>query len=376
MNISRKLIGAAALALAVSAPAQLIARGKAQLTRPAVARVAAVPFTAASVTRAGDGYRIEWTGQNVGTVRVFASERPGPVSTGKPVAEGLGTAAVTVDGLALDRRWFFTLVPAKGDPLVVADRGLHLATVPNLRDIGGYRTSDGRWVKMGLIYRSDQLNRLSDADLAAMGKLGLTTIADLRTVAERTREPDRVAAGAEPLVLDIAKESQGSLGGDMRGAMAAIASGHAAEMLVGANREFVSLPSARAGYRDLLHKLEAPGTNALLYHCTAGKDRTGWASAVILTLLGVPRETVLRDYMLSNTYLRAKNDAALAALAKSGSPMKPAYLEAAMTVRPDYIQAAFDEVEHRYGSFDNYIRQGLGLTDADVAALRARYLSK
>ncbi|OJU17580.1 MULTISPECIES: tyrosine-protein phosphatase [unclassified Sphingomonas] len=376
MNISRKLIGATALALAVSAPAPLIARGKAQVARPAAARVAAIPFTAASVTRAGGGYRIEWTGQNAGTVRVFASERPDPVSTGKPVAEGLGTAAVTVDGLAPDHRWFFTLVPAEGEPLVVADRGLHLATVPNLRDIGGYRTSDGRWVKMGLIYRSDQLNRLSDADLAAMGRLGLTTIADLRTVAERTREPDRVAAGAEPLVLDIAKDSQGSLGGDMRGAMAAIASGHAAEMLVDANREFVSLPSARAGYRDLLQKLEAPGTNALLYHCTAGKDRTGWASAVILTLLGVPRETVLHDYMLSNTYLRAKNDAALAALAKSGSPMKPAYLEAAMTVRPDYIQAAFDEVEHRYGSFDNYIRHGLGLTEADIKALRARYLTK
>ncbi len=375
MNISQKLIGAATLALVVLIPSPALARGATKTRVATAAQVAAIPFTAASVTRVADSYRIEWTGHNAGAVRVFASDQRNPVTSGTPVAEGLGTASVSISGLAPDRRWYFTLAPAKGDPLVIADRGFTLATVPNLRDIGGYRTSDGRWVKMGLIYRSDQLNRLSDADLAAMGKLGLTTIADLRTVAERTREPDRVAPGAQPLVLDIAKDSQGSLGGDMRGAMAAIASGHAAEMLVAANREFVSLPSARTGYRDLLQTLEAPGANALLYHCTAGKDRTGWASAVILTLLGVPRETVMHDYMLSNTYLRAKNDAALAALAKSGSPMKPEYLEAAMTVRPDYIKAAFDEVERRYGSFDNYIHQGLGLTEADIKALRARYLS-
>ena len=228
---------------------------------------------------------------------------------------------------------------------------------------------------MGLIYRSDQLDRLSDADLAAMGALGLSAVADLRTATERARGADRLPRGAAPLVLDVVADSEGSLGGDMRKADAAIAAGKGVEMLIEANREFVSLPSARSAYAALLRRLEQAPPGATLYHCTAGKDRTGWATAVILTLLGVPRETVMADYLLSNAYLRAKNEATQAALAKAGTPIPPAYLEQVLTVRPDYLQSAFDEVERRHGSFDAYLRDGLGLTEADIATLRRLYLA-
>lgn len=364
-----RLMFAASLALALPACATV---DKKPVAIAVSEQASVIPFTAATVSADGT---ISWSAPGAGKVAVYAGPDPAVADRAKPVGLGDATGSIKVSGLAPGKRWFFALVPERGAPLVIADHGLHLPTAANLRDIGGYRTTDGRWVKIGMLYRSDQLDRLSDADLAAMGALGITLVADLRTESERTREPDRVPAGAEHLVLDVAADSKGSLGGDMRQAMQAIATGKGAQMLTEANRDFITLGSARTAYRTLLARIGAEGAGPTLYHCTAGKDRTGWASAVILTLLGVPRETVMADYLASNDYLRAKNEAAVTALAKAPMPIARENLEPVLTVRASYIQAAFDEVDRHYGSFDGYVREGLGLDDGAVAALRARYLT-
>ena len=331
------------------------------------------PFLAASVTKVGgvDDYQVAWQAMGAEHVAVHVGGSPSPVLTGTPMAKGGGTGSVTIRNPAPGSRPYFTLVPDRGAPLVIADRALHLPSIANLRDIGGYRTVDGRWVKMGLLFRSDQLDRVSDADLKAMEQLRLRLVADLRTESERALEPDRLPSGSQPLILDVAADSDGSLGGDMRKATAAIEAGKGVELLTAANRDFVSLGSARRAYATLLDQMNG---SPILYHCTAGKDRTGWASAVILTLLGVPRDTVMADYMASNAFLRAKNALVQEMLAKSNSPMNPSYLEDVLTVRASYLEAAFDEVEKRYGSFDAYVRNGLGLNDEDIRSLRSTYL--
>ena len=328
----------------------------------------AIPFRSASVTRIDDRYEVSWTAEGVRHVAVYAGAEPAPVRTGSPLAEGGGMGSVTVDDLVGGGRSYFTLVPDRGAPLVIADRALHLSSVANLRDIGGYRTMDGRWVKMGLLYRSDQLDRVSDADLAAMERLGLRLVIDLRTASERTREPDRLPRGSAPLVLDVAADSDGSLGGDMRKAMGAIAAGKGAELLTAANRDFVALGSARRAFGGLLGQMRG---DPILFHCTAGKDRTGWASAVMLTLLGVSRETVMADYLASNDFLKTKNE--MARKTMSGK-IDPAYLEPVLTVRRAYLEAAFDEVARRHGSFDAYVRNGLGLSNDHILILRKTYL--
>jgi protein-tyrosine phosphatase len=331
-----------------------------------------IPFTSASVSADGT---ISWSAPGAGRVTLYAGTDSAVSDRTKAVGQGDATGSIRVSGLAPGKRWFFALVPDRGAPLVIADRGLHLKTIPNLRDVGGYRTTDGRWVKMGMIYRSDQLDRLSDSDLGAMGDLGLALVADLRTASERSHEPDRLPAGAEHLLLDVVADSKGSVGGDMRQAMATIAAGKGAEMLTEANRDFVSLDSARSAYHTLLTRIGAEGAGPTLYHCTSGKDRTGWASAVILTILGVPRETVMADYLASNDYLRAKNDATIAMLGKLPTPIARENLEPVLTVRAAYIEAAFAEVDKRYGSFDRYVREGLGLDDAAIDRLRTTLLA-
>ena len=108
----------------------------------------------------------------------------------------------------------------------------------------------------------------------------------------------------------------------------------------------------------------------VLYHCTAGKDRTGWASAAILTALGVPHEMILQDYLLSNVYNAASNETTLARVPAS---IRPGY-RAVLEVRESYLRSGFDEVAARYGGFDGYLRTGFGLSSGDLRALRARLL--
>lgn len=250
-----------------------------------------------------------------------------------------------------------------------------LAGAPNFRDIGGYRTTDGHHVRMGLAYRSDQMNLLGEADLAALAALHPAAVVDLRTSTERQREPDRVPPGVDHVILDVAADSTQSLGGDMRLAMAQIAQGQGEALLVAANREFVTLPSARKSYSALVRLILA-ADGPVVFHCTAGKDRTGWATAIVLTLLGVPRDTVMQDYLLSNERLAAKNAATLSAVAASPGKIPVEYLEPVLTVKPEYIEAAFAEVDRSYGSFDNYAHDGLGLSREEVLALRQKLLSR
>ncbi len=251
-----------------------------------------------------------------------------------------------------------------------------LQGAPNFRDLGGYVTGDGRRVRSGLLIRSDQLDRLTGADLATMEGLRLAYVVDLRTDSERAREPDRLPRGARPLILDVSADADGSLGGDMRKAQAAIAAGRGAELLEAANRDFVSLPSAQAAYRALFALVADPATGPLVYHCTAGKDRTGWASAVLLSILGVPRERIYYDYLASNAYLAQKNAGILASLKASGAPIDPANLEPVLGVRRAYLDSAFAEVDRVYGSMDAYVRKGLGLSDAQIGTIRSKYLER
>jgi protein-tyrosine phosphatase len=369
MRLRAVVLCVAGLALAGAPGGESVAAPTAQATRPALA-AAVIPFTEATVERTDDHRLVvRWSAPpSAGAVTVLARSTPdadGPEGAGRMVGHGGAAGSITVEGLPAAPRWYFELRPRRGASLTIAERSLHLASAPNFRDVGGYRTTDGRWVRMGLAYRSDQLDRLTDADLAVIAKLAPTVVVDLRTDAERRGGADRVPPGARPLVEDVLADAPP--GGP---SVASLNSPDAAaQFLVTANRQFVDLASARKAYTGLFGELE-DAHGEVVYHCSAGKDRTGWASAVLLTLLGVPRETVMADYLASNGYLTDKN----AALFQRLPPGRAAVMEPLMTVRRAYLEAAFDEVDRRYGSFDRYAAQALGLDAAAIARLQARFL--
>ncbi|MFJ9853246.1 tyrosine-protein phosphatase [Streptomyces sp. NPDC101150] len=315
-----------------------------------------IPFTDATVTQHKDGsFDVSWKAPGVGSVTVYAGD--------KAVAHGGAEDAVTVLGLPVaDRRWF-RLVPDQGDPLTVADRSLHLTGAANFRDAGGYRTADGRWVKMGVLFRTDTLHALTYADLARLQRLGIRTDFDLRGPNERAEKPDRVPAGACYVVANVH-------GG--RGKSEAPATAEASARAMAASyRWLVSKPSALDAYRALFRLAADPGSHPLAYHCEGGKDRTGWASAALLTALGVDRDTVMRDYLATNDHLAARNAAALA----EQPPERAARLKPALDARAEYLNAAFDEVTARFGTFDAYLRDGLGLSERVLERLRGALLT-
>ncbi|MEU6443813.1 tyrosine-protein phosphatase [Streptomyces sp. NPDC047046] len=226
----------------------------------------------------------------------------------------------------------------------------------NFRDIGGYETADGHHVRTGLVYRSGKLSDLDANEQRTLTSLGITRDVDLRNAAERAEDPDALPAGVTYQVADVLSLAYGVKFHEDAAATLALAL--AAGLFSGSGDLgqsigypfMVNFVGADHAFHDtLLAVAHEPG--ALVYHCTAGKDRTGWTTAVLLTLLGVPRSTVEADFLASNTY--------------TGNPD---------AVELSWLKAAFAEADKIYGSFDGYVRNGLGLTEADIATLKAKLL--
>jgi protein-tyrosine phosphatase len=249
---------------------------------------------------------------------------------------------------------------------------LHLASASNFRDVGGYRTEEGRWVRMGVAFRSNALAALTDAERASVAGLGPRVIFDMRLQEERNRMPDPEIAGSRVVAADVAADS----GHRMPALRALMRSGDdtaVANFMHGAYRDFVDLPSARAAYRQLLEQLADPASLPMVFHCTAGKDRTGWAQAILLSILRVPRSAILQDYALTDRFM---SDGALEQIRRSLPEADVVMSRALVAADSAYLETAFREVDERYGSFDGYLDQGLGVDARTVTAIRANFLTK
>jgi protein-tyrosine phosphatase len=258
-------------------------------------------------------------------------------------------------------------------------QSLGIASVPNLRDVGGYKTDDGATVARGLVYRSDQLSGISPDDLEKLAGLDLEVDYNLRTTEERNARPDEVPPGVEYVWLDVLADSPQAgpaqlekLMKNPKEANAALGGGKVEAGFEQSYREFVSLPSAKREFAKLFVSLGDQKQLPALFHCTTGKDRTGWAAAAMLTLLGVPRDVVMEDYLRSNDYiLPAYEEVIDAFVAAGGDPASP---PAILGVKREYLEAAFDEMQTQYGSIENYFSEGLGIDAAHQKALRDLYL--
>ncbi|MVU77502.1 protein-tyrosine-phosphatase [Nocardia sp. ET3-3] len=237
--------------------------------------------------------------------------------------------------------------PAATSSVVVNtdNRALGLTGVLNARDAGGYQTADGHTVRTGLVFRTGDLSKATDDDLAKLAADNVVSVHDLRTGYEQQlMGVDKVPAGAIEHHDDIIGQAPPQV--------------MASTLSAGTDlyRAFITAPGASDGFANVLRDI-AYNPGGVLFHCTAGKDRTGWTSAVLLTVLGVDKDTVYYDYLLSNYYRGAKD----------GDMMNGVGAAA--------LDAAFDQVNKSYGSFDNYVHEGLKLSDADVAALKAKLLA-
>ncbi|TDB70114.1 tyrosine-protein phosphatase [Micromonospora sp. KC723] len=257
-----------------------------------------------------------------------------------------------------------------------------LVGAPNARDLGGLPTADGRRVRSGRLLRTPALGRLTDEDLPVLGRLAPACVVDLRDASEMSVAPaDRLVGQPRVVhlpVLDPAHSvftyvSAVLLGHDLEAYDELATEGTPAAMVT-IYRWFVTGEAARAGFGAAV-RLAAEAPNLpLLFHCSAGKDRTGWLAVVLLTALGVEDAAIRADYLRNNELTASLREVLLEAMTRQHPSLDPETVRPVLEVRPEYLDAAYDEVRRVYGSFESYLRVGLGVTDEVRAALREQLL--
>jgi len=247
--------------------------------------------------------------------------------------------------------------------LEAEQRIYHLEGAKNFRDFGGYQTEDGRQVKWGLLYRSNQPAGMTTSDYRTVSSLGLSTVVDFRTAEEREAGPTQWQGNTEPKFTLLPMGETERLKELEPAVQAALEAGDVQKLKLVGVESYRLMPVEYAEeFGQLLQLLADPQSLPLMLHCHAGKDRTGIGAALVLSMLGVPREVIMEDYLLSNELLLSPDD--------GRSAIEKLY----WSVQREWLQASFDAIDNRYGSVEKYVETALGLDVQTVDRIRNNLL--
>ena len=325
---------------------------------------------AVHIWRESDGdYHIEWQASHPDT-RVTVE--PLSASGDYQVHYSEDTEHVRLAGLQPASRHFFRVSDQHGNEVLAGERKLGMQGTPNFRDFGGYRTSDGRQVKWGYLYRSGQLSNLSDQDVSMLAELQLDLVCDFRRLEEQQSDPSRLPQDPPPRIASLPiipgsnsrffEDAETDLGG--RQAMF--------DFMVEINRDFAEEQANT--YARMFQEILSVEDARFLVHCAAGKDRTGFAAAIVLLALGVPRDVVMRDYLLTSRYFHPAREVERLRQKYQMEHMDAESVLPMLEVHEDYLAQALDTIEQNYPSIESYLEEALGVGPEALARLRARYL--
>ncbi len=326
---------------------------------------------AVHIWREADGdYHIEWRASHPDT-RVTVE----PLATSGVVKVHYSddSERVRMSGLEPERRHYFRLRDQHGTEVLATERKLGMQGTPNFRDFGGYPTANGRWVKWGFLFRSGQLSSLSDQDVELLASLQLDLVCDFRRLEEQESDPSRLPGNNPPRIasLPIIPGSNSQFFEHAEGRM-----GNPQAMfdfMLEINRDFVEAqtkPYARM-FSEILEVDDA----RFLVHCAAGKDRTGFAAAIILLALGVSREVVMRDYMLTRRFFHPHREIDRLREKYQMQQMDTQSILPMLEVHEDYLASALFAIEQSFPSVEVYLEEALGIGPVEIAQLQARYLA-
>jgi protein-tyrosine phosphatase len=295
---------------------------------------------------------------------VFQGNIPFYIDWTKPVLSLIDSAEVAV--LPSERLYFGVIIDR--DTLVFSERRLWIEKAPNFRDLGGLRTQDGRRVRWGKLFRCGDMSSLTEADLKSIERANVRNVVDLRNEQEVKQNPDRypntyamnrVWSSITPANGESMKQFYALIGNPKT------TTAEAEAVFAGF---YSQMPKYIKNYAPLFETLMKTDSAATLFHCTAGKDRTGLGSALILSALGVAEADIVEEYYLSNRYTQY--------LAQSGMmrQLPPHIGKVLAGVEPQYIQASLNQIKQQYGSIEKCLEDELGLDAAKRQQLRDRYL--
>ena len=251
-------------------------------------------------------------------------------------------------------------------------REIPLQGAYNFRDLGGYKTKDGKHIKWGKIYRSALLANLSSEDLQILEALKIGKVVDFRGPKEVAFAPDKMPHTAQYIELAAGSENDGP---DDWEAMAKDMLTHSTQALdkeaVQYYKDITALPKRYTPFFEAL--LQLPKDSALVFHCVGGKDRTGIAAALVEYVLGVDSTQIVQDYLATNTY-REHYNASIASLLhlRYGVPLNKAKTYG--LAKAEYLNTTFSEIKKQYGSLDKFVKEVLGLDENKIRRLRELYV--
>ncbi len=293
-----------------------------------------------------------------GKWRIYMGTRPDSINFNHPFAEGKQPGEFQLD-VDSSNPHYFQVITTEGKA-VLGESHLPLKGGYNFRDLGGIRTIKGRYTRWGKVFRSDELTHLTQGDLEYLAKIPIVSVVDFRSAAEMDEAPDRNPS----TVVNNYKLSitPGNLESLDPGAIDELTEEQGDSIMKAINRQLVSDPAAIQQYKRFFQLLSDEENIPLLYHCTAGKDRTGMATFLFLYALGVDEYTIMDNYLASNDYLKDKYGPYV--------KMIPA-LEPLVTVKPGYLKAGVDEIVKEHGSIEDFLKKTL---DVDISKLQRLYL--
>lgn len=317
-----------------------------------------------------DAHTVELEREDAAPVSVWISADTKLGKGDRRFAKATKEGKLTLPIPANERRYVI-LDGQSGHPIVVAERVVALDQASNFRDVGGYVTRSGKTVKWDKAFRSGAMPLLTDGDYAVLGQLGIGNVIDLRSLEEREVAPDLIddRTGALFLANDYS----------LKPLMASFAKGGGENLYKG--METMLAPQYRAIFKRLI-----ADEGAVLYHCSAGQDRTGIATALLYDVLGVDRATIVKDYHLSTALRRPQYEMPrIDPKAYPDNPIVQHYFARSEEQRQkpeplytrsgaSHIEQFFTYIDSEYGGSVGYVKQVLGLTDADITKLRANML--
>jgi len=246
-------------------------------------------------------------------------------------------------------------------------REVRLQGAVNFRDVGGYATNDGHRVKWHKIYRSADISKLTDSDLNKVAQIKIVDVVDLRGVNESKGAPDKLNPGMDYILCPAGSDAD--LSNWMKQISTLKSGGDSMMIIYYSNTQFLS-----DRYKPLFSKLTAlPDESALLLHCTAGKDRTGIGTALVLYALGVPYPTIMEDYLATNYYRAEDNEKKIKQMFMF-MHIDDHVARDLLSAKKEYLDATFAAIMKQYGSVDKYLKAGLGLDDHAIQILKSKYL--
>lgn len=257
----------------------------------------------------------------------------------------------------------------------------HLAVrhAENMRELGGYKTKDGRRIAHQKLIRSAGINHIDAQDKHYLSKYGIKKVVDFRSIEERDSQPDQEIPEAKNIFLPIFPiEETKTASASPRKMMRRMQNGEDAhQQMVEVYKHFVTDDHVRGQYRKFFDLVleNSSEKESLLFHCTAGKDRTGFAAILLLSSLDVNQTTITKDYLATNRYLKKAVEEMYQKAEKAGVPADSLNgIEDMMKAKKEYLQTSFKLIKEQYGTINNFIRDGIGVTKQEIKDLKKIYL--